>query len=137
MTDRFIQFNVPDEIYERVQQVAEASHLSFEMVLVESLNLLFGQLSSADDLEKQLNDLSGYSDAQLWAVVHSRMAWKQSLRLRELTAKSKQSRLSDTEQEEQERLLDTADRYVLLRSEALVQLKLRGHDVSAYFNSVA
>jgi hypothetical protein len=76
--------------------------------------------------------LSGYSDAQLWAVVYQRLAWPQSQRLHELSANKKLERLTEDELRELEDLLSSNDRAMLLRSEALRLLKNRGYDIEAY-----
>lgn len=41
MTHKTITLNVPDELYKRVQEAAEASDCPVETVLLESLDLLF------------------------------------------------------------------------------------------------
>jgi hypothetical protein len=76
--------------------------------------------------------MPSYSDAQLWAVVSQRLAWPQSQRLHELSAKNKLEKLTEDEQSEFEDLLALNDRAMLLRSEALLLLKNRGHDIATY-----
>ena len=110
----------------RAQEIARASNRSVEEVLVESLALLFGTLPDADTAP---DALKGYSDEQLWAVVHQHLAWPQDARLRELVALGKQGQVSDEEKAELGRLIDLVDRYMLLRSQALVLLKQRGYEV--------
>jgi hypothetical protein len=73
--------------------------------------------------------LESLSDDQLWAIVHRALVWPQDIRLRELTTLGQQGNLSVEEQAELERLVDQVDRYVVLRSQALLLLKQRGHDV--------
>jgi hypothetical protein len=68
----------------------------------------------------------------LWAVVYKRLAWPQAQRLHELSAQTKQERLTANEQHELDHLLALNDRAMLLRSEALRLLKNRGHDIAAY-----
>ena len=88
--------------------------------------LLFGTLANADIVHDELHH---YTDEQLWAVVYQRLAWPQDTRLRELIALGKQGLLSDDEKAEMERLIDLVDRMMMLRSQALLLLKQRGHDV--------
>jgi hypothetical protein len=130
MTNKTITLDLPDTLYDRVQQIAEDSSRTPEMVLLESLNLMF-EPSSGSGAE-ELDQLTGYSDEQLWAVVHRRLPWTQSLRLRELVAQSKQGALSSKEKDELQLLLEQVDSYMLLRSEALLLLKQRGHDITPY-----
>ena len=74
--------------------------------------------------------MPSYSDAQLWAVVYQRLAWLQSQRLHELSAKNKLGKLTEDEQSEFEYLLTLNDRAMLLRSEALLLLKNREQDIA-------
>ena len=125
MTDRIIQLGLPENIYEQIERVAENSNRSLESVLLESLELLFGQ-----PLQLQPEELAAFSDERLWAVVHHRIPWTYTLRLQELRHKEP---LSEQETQEEQTILDLVDQYMLLRSEALLLLKERGHDVASYF----
>ncbi len=124
MTQASILLQLPDELYERLREIADDSHRPVESVLIDSLSLLFGDLPTINP-----EQLVKFSDEQLWALVHRQIAWPQDARLRELTARGKQGRLSEDEQSELEALIDAYDQYVLLRSQALIQLKQRGYNV--------
>ena len=80
-----------------------------------------------------MNELSQYSDTQLWGVVNQRLSRSYSLRLQELSKHNKQGILSSSEQTELNSIIDMVDRYMLVRSEALLLLQQRGHDVRSYF----
>jgi hypothetical protein len=67
-------------------------------------------------------------------VVQQRLPWFQSLRLHELNAQSKKTKLGDSEQRELEKLLNLVDYQMLMRAEAIVLLKQHGHDVSLYIS---
>ncbi|MFW5709597.1 MAG: hypothetical protein ACOCX5_05190 [Chloroflexota bacterium] len=126
MSQSTVELQIPAEIYERARQIASDSNRSLESVLLDGLALLFGDLP---DTSLSPDALSDYTDEQLWAVVHQRLAWPQDARLRELIALGKQGQLTTDEQAEMERLVDLVDHQMLLRSEALLLLKQRGHDV--------
>ncbi len=132
MSQQPISVYLPEELYERIHEAAEETNRSPEEVVVESLGILFNPLSATTDLEADLKSLASYSDEQLWAAVHRRLPWSLSLRLRELSARSKQAALSQQEQGELDTLLELVDRYMLLRSEALLLLKQRGYAVDDY-----
>jgi hypothetical protein len=132
MPGKSITLDLPDDLYEHVHRVAAQSQRPVERVLLESLRLLFVPPPSSADLTTSLAALPSYSDAQLWAVVYQRLAWPQSQRLHELSAKNKLERLTADEQRELEDLLSSNDRAMLLRSEALRLLKHRGYDIEAY-----
>lgn len=132
MSDQPVTLYLPDDLYEQIQQVAEASDRSVENVLLESLNLLFKEGTAAF---RDLSELAGYSDEQLWAVVHRRLPWVKSMRLRELTTLSKQSELTPEQETELEQLLSLNDQYMLFRSESLRILRQRGHDVDLFLET--
>lgn len=132
MPGKSITLDLPDDLYEQVHQVAAQSQRPVERVVLESLRLLFVPPPSSADLATNLAALSGYSDAQLWAVIYQRLAWPQSQRLYDLSAKSKLEGLTEDEQRELEDFLSSNDRAMLLRSEALRLLKNRGYDIEAY-----
>ncbi len=135
MSDKLITLQIPDDLYERVEQAARASQRSPETVLLESIDVLFG--TSSDDLEQTLAAMSAYSEAQLWAVVYRRLPWTQSLRLHELSAKAKLIKLTSAEQSELDNLLNQVDQAMLLRSEALLLLQQRGVDIQRYLKLTA
>jgi predicted DNA-binding protein len=125
-----ISVELPDELYERIREVAERNERSVESVLRESLEVMFG--GAAVESEDLLSRMETFRDDQLWAVVYQRMAWPQKERLRELTTQGKTGELSLGEQADLKALLDQVDRYTLLRSRALQLLQQRGHEVDRY-----
>jgi hypothetical protein len=124
-----IELQIPSEILERAEQIAKESNRSLENVLLEGLSLLFGSLEQEDI---SLKDLQTYSDERLWALVYQRLTWPQESRLRELLSLGKAGQLSEAEKPELERLVSEVDRLTLLRSQAIVLLKQRGHDIEAH-----
>ncbi|MCI0714163.1 MAG: hypothetical protein L0154_28665 [Chloroflexi bacterium] len=126
MSASTIELQLPPEIYERAKQIATESNRSVESVLLDGLALLFGELP---DTSLSPDQLQTFSDEQLWAVVYQRLAWLQDTRLRELIELGKQGQLDPDEKAEMERLIDLVDHQMLLRSEALLLLKQRGHDI--------
>jgi hypothetical protein len=132
MSRRSVTLEIPDDLYEKVQQVAQASERSPEAILLESLDVLFQQPSATASIDRLLSELPHYSDTQLWAVVNRQLPWPQTLRLRELSGCGKQGALAEKEQTELNGLIDQVDRYMLLRSEALTLLQQRGHEINSY-----
>lgn len=127
MSEQPVLLQLPEELYQRVLQITEESQRPLESVLVESLALMFGELPDRNNFTPQTFET--LTDEQLWAIVYRVLAWPQDVRLRELTALGKQGSLTVEEHAEMERLIDQVDRYVLMRSQALLVLKQRGHDV--------
>ena len=126
MSRQSIVLELPDELYDRVRNIAEAHQIDIESVLLDSIALMFGELEGK---AIEPGKLSAYTDEQLWAIVHRHLAYPQDARLRELSAKAQETALSEAEREEMTRLVAQVDRYILLRSQALLLLKQRGYDV--------
>ena len=89
MSRKSATLEIPDDLCEQVKQVAEASERSPEAILLESIDVLFRQPSASVNIDRLLNELPQYSDAQLWGVVNRQLPWPQTLRLRELSGRGK------------------------------------------------
>jgi hypothetical protein len=126
MSQPTVELHIPLEVYERARQIASESNRSVESVLLDGLTLLFGALP---DTGISPDALQSYTDEELWAVVYQRLAWPQGARLRELTALGQHGQITPEEKAEMERLINLVDHQMLLRSEALLLLKRRGHNV--------
>jgi hypothetical protein len=126
--------HLPEEMETLLNQVAEASGMSSEAVLLDWL--VHPVLRPTEDnLETLLEALIDYSDMHLWTVVYRNLEAKDLQGIEELNSKHEQGyTLSEAEKEEQLKLSDRVDDYMLLRSQALVHLKERGFDVSRYFS---
>ncbi|MFC1959100.1 hypothetical protein ACFLYO_00165 [Chloroflexota bacterium] len=125
-----ISLDLSEELYERIRKIAERNERSMEAVLQESLEVMFS--ITTDEPTNHALHLEIYRDDQLWAVVYQRMTWPRRERLWELMARGKQGNLTTIEETELQTLLDRVDHYTLLRSQALVLLKQRGHDIDRY-----
>src|ERR671937_305815 len=110
MPGKSITLDLPEDLYERVRQVAEQSQRPLERVLVESIRLLFVLAPTSIGVATTLAAMLGYSDAQLWAVVYQRLAWPQAQRLHELSAKNTLGGLTEDEQRALADLLVLNDR---------------------------
>lgn len=128
MTLSKFELNIPEQILERAKEIAAEKDQSIESVLLDSLALLFGTLPDTSTKPEQLQT---YTDEQLWAIVHQRLAWVQDTRIRELTELGTQGKLTNSEKNELQNLIDLVDHQMLLRSHALILLKRRGYDIEA------
>ncbi len=126
MAEATVELKVPAAIYERAEAIARESDRSAESVMLDGLSLLFGELT---DMELEPEALQDFADEQLLAVVHQRLAWPHNTRLRELMQLGQLGQVTEEEVVEMEDLVAKFDHQVLLRSEALLQLKRRGHDI--------
>jgi hypothetical protein len=120
------ELKVPAAIYERAEAIASDSGRSAESVIVDGLSLLFGEFT---DMAIEPEALKEFADEQLIAIVHQRLAWPHDTRLRELMELGQLGQVTEEEITEMEDLVAKFDHQVLLRSEALLQLKRRGYDI--------
>ncbi|MEQ8673659.1 MAG: hypothetical protein RLP44_06595 [Aggregatilineales bacterium] len=130
MTDHALVLNLSDELYEIIKKTAESSRHSLEEAAIALLELPY----SLADLETEIENLNSYSHVQLWAVVYKHLSAEQSARLQVLIDKSKTPLFTGSEKTELDALVSLVDRYMLLRTEALVLLQKRGYDIKSYLN---
>jgi hypothetical protein len=81
-------------------------------------------------LAEELARMPQMSDAELWQAARMRVSSDDSDRLEELHYEKMNGGLSEEERDEQRRLLAVCDRVMLIRAQAAVLLKQRGHDIS-------
>jgi hypothetical protein len=125
-----MQIEVPLELYERIQQIAQLAHTTEENALLEGMPWLYTVLPP--DIDTSLKKLQNLSLVQLWAVVYQRLTAQDKQRLHTLSERNKLEKLAASEQEELSNLLQLVDYQMLLRSEALVILKAHGQDIESY-----
>jgi len=91
-------------------------------------------LPATDDLPHDIADdlaqLAFLTDAELWQAAQTTLPRSDSERMQALMFKRQRDGLTSTEEREAQRLAHRADRTMLVRGQAAVLLKNRGHDVS-------
>jgi hypothetical protein len=131
MPNQTIPIQLPDAIYQRLQQVVHATNHSIEGVVLQTIrgNLL----PSLDDLSPELRcvvaDLQRMSDEALWSMTKEPLPPHQWRRHQRLLRKGQEGPLSAAEHEELAELRAAADRFVIRRSYALALLKWHGHTI--------
>jgi hypothetical protein len=131
MPNQTIPIQLPDAIYQRLQQVAQATNHSIEEVVLQTIR---GNLPpSLDDLSPEwrcvVADLQHMSDEALWAVAKEPFPPYQWRRHQRLLQKGQEGPLSTAEHKELAELRAAADRFVTRRSYALALLKWHGHTI--------
>jgi hypothetical protein len=131
MPNQTIPIQLPEAIYQRLQQVAHATHHSIEEVVLQTIR---GNLPpSLDDLSPELHgvvaDLQHMSDEALWSVAKEPLPPRQWRRHQRLLRKGQENTLSAAEHQELAELRVAVDRFVIRRSYALALLKWHGHTI--------
>lgn len=133
MTTPPITLQLPEDIWHRLERMAEATHQPLEEVLVQSIQ---GNLPpSVDDLPADLQGemaaLQDVNDDALWAIAKETLPKDQWRRHQVLLGKNSSRGLTEAQRVELSQLRHMTDRLVLRRSYALALLKWRGHTLPA------
>lgn len=128
-----INLPLPSQVYKRAQLRAAKRQRSIEDELAEVVT----QALAADDefvglpldLAEEVKQLAFLDEQYLWVVAKRTVAEKQSERMETLIHKLHREGLTQNEQQEMQQLQQLAHRVMLLRAEAAVLLKQRGHDI--------
>ena len=83
-----------------------------------------------DEIEAELTAFTSLSDDVLWLLARSTLPETEQERLAELNYQAKQRDLTEAEETERDRLLDSYNRVMVRRAEAALLLKARGYDLA-------
>ncbi len=108
MSDRSVTLIVPDYIYDRAQEIAEATAQPVEEVLrqqiVAALSMPLPRLPA--DEEAELAALNHLSDDALWAMAREQLLESSQTRMQELMDRNSRGTIDDAERRELEILVD-------------------------------
>jgi hypothetical protein len=137
VTHQTLTLNIPDHLYQWLEQWAEQTHQSIEEA---ALNMLASVASEDEglsgDLKELLEAMTQLPDEALWDAARNSLAREATEKLRRLHARHRRQGLSLAEWQRQDDLLRQYDRGILIRSQALLLLKQRGHDISSLLQPV-
>jgi hypothetical protein len=126
-----VTLRLPAPLYEHFSGRAERAHRSLEAELLDAVaTVAADEEGLSPDVIKALSELELLSDEELWRAAQNSLADDARSQLEELNYKQQKERLTGSEKENLERLVEQYDRAVLLRAEAARLLKERGHDAS-------
>lgn len=131
MNEQTITVTLPDSVYERIKTTAQATSLTSEEVVKQSVILLLPAFEADIPPNFRLNliKLPLLNDIQLWKIANSVMDDAHQLRLEELAELQKNQSLSEHEQSELNDLMDEARQIMLCKAEARRILAQRGHAI--------
>lgn len=126
-----VTLNLPGPLFKRLQRRAERSHRSVEAELLE---VVATAVPVADDLpadlEEALSPLALLDDEALWRAARSHFPPDAATQLEGLHLKRQRDGLTETEAQTLTGLMRQYERALLVRSQAAMLLKQRGHDIS-------
>jgi hypothetical protein len=122
--------SVPEELYERVQKIAEKSSQPVERVLLDYLRLFAEATPLLDDEEEaELYAMRFLSDDALWSMAREQMPLDKQGRMQVLMDKNSEGTIQSQEYDELSQLVERGQRLMLRKSEAAALLTKRGHRV--------
>jgi plasmid stability protein len=130
MTAPAVTITLPEPLYNRLKQRAAHAQRSIEAEILEAV---VRHVSAMDklptDLADEMAQLTFLDDEQLWLAARSTLPRKMARELENLHFKQQREGLTTREIERDQHLLHQYDRVMLIRAQAAVLLKERGHDI--------
>ncbi|NEQ18513.1 MAG: hypothetical protein F6K44_34660 [Moorea sp. SIO3E2] len=127
-----ITLQIPDFLYQRLVNTAQATECSLEAVMLHALQI--GSPPNWSDVPEEfqadLAALDRLEDQALWPIAQSKKTPEEMERHYWLLAQNQERSLTDAEQIELEQLKISADRFMLRKAHAAALLKWRGHPVT-------
>jgi len=122
-----ITLTLPDDVFQPLQRVAQATHQPVEDLLLTALQVSLPPLEglSAETIE-DLTTLETLSDQALWEVMRETVPPDQQKQLHELLERHRSGPLTETERERLAALQQSADLVMLRKARAAVLLRFRG-----------
>ena len=132
MAQQTLTLNIPDDLYNRLKQLAEQSGRTIEE---EARDVLATGVPTDEgmtpELEQMLAGMALLDDEMLRRAARNELGRKAVEEIRRLRAKRERKGLSNAEKQRLADLLYQYDKGVLIRSQALALLKERGHNIDA------
>ncbi len=132
MSDYPITLSVPDHIYERARQIADATAQPVEKVLLEQLESAFSAPlpTLPPDEQAELDALAHFSDDALWTIAREQMPLAKQDRMQILLDANTQGEITADDHDELTSLVDQGQRLMLRKAQAAALLTERGHRVT-------
>lgn len=131
MTARTVTVQMPENLYLRLQQTAQATKQSFETILLRAVQVGSPPAweSAPAEFQSDLAALDRLDDAALWGIARYRAASTEMERYQTLLDKNANATLSMEEQVELTQLRTEFDRQMLQKVHAAALLQWRGHQI--------
>jgi hypothetical protein len=131
MTMHAVTLQLPEQVYLRLQLIAQATQQSFDDVVLRAIQV--GAPPSWEDapaeFQADLAALDRMDDAALWHIARQRQTAADMVRYQELLEKNASNTPSDAERAELTQLRTAADRFMLRKVQAAALLRWRGYHI--------
>lgn len=129
MTTQDVMVSLPESLYLRLQQVAQATQQSLTDVLLHAVEV--GSPPNWEEapaeFQADLASLDRLNDEALWQIARSQRTEADMVRHQLLLDKNAAGTLTEAERQELTRLRTEADRFMLRKGHAAALLRWRGH----------
>ncbi len=131
MTDHPVTLPLPDYVYDRARQIAEATAQPIESVLVRQLETAFAEPlpTLPPDEQAELDALAHLSDDALWTIAREQMSSAKQERMQTLMDGNNKGTLTEAEVAELDTLVEQGQRLMLRKAQAAALLTERGYTV--------
>jgi predicted transcriptional regulator len=131
MITRTVTIRLPESLYTRLQQIAQATRRPLDDVLLHALQV--GSPPSWEDapaeFQADLAALDRLEDEALWRIARSRKTEADMERYQELLDKNANDLLTPEERDELTQLRTEFDRFMLRKAHAVALLRWRGYQI--------
>ncbi len=131
MPARTVTMQLPENLYLRLQQTAQATQQPFEAIVLRALQV--GSPPTWDnapaEFQADLAALDRLDDTALWRIARSKATTAQMDRYQSLLDKNANTTLSAEEQTDLAQLRADLDRQMLRKAHAAALLQWRGHQI--------
>ncbi len=129
-----LYLNLTDTLYQGVKARASKTNSTVEAEVIGAVEALLASdepdLSLSQMIAEELAQLSFLDDAHLWQAASQVAPAEKNERMQLLAIKQQAEGLTESEKQEAQQLQQYAHRLMMIRAEAAVLLKRRGHDIS-------
>lgn len=130
-SERTVTMQLPENLYLRLQQTAQATRQSLEATMLRALQVGSPPAweTAPAEFQADLAALDRLDDAALWRIARTRATPAPMDRYQALLDKNANQTLSTEEQQELTQLRTDLDRQMLLKVHAAALLQWRGHQI--------
>lgn len=123
--------NLPNNLFEQIRRLAHKFQKTEQDILLDAISTALPPLGGiAPQLGDELAQLTFLNDAALWRIARSRQPEEEYNQMDELLARKGQGKITATEEQTLDQLVEQSQHLVLNRGQAAVLLKRRGYDLS-------
>jgi hypothetical protein len=131
MTVQSVTIELPQNVYEQIEQAAQKRKRPLDQLLIEAITAVAPVIDTASaSLRSALAQMAYLNDAALWQAARTTIPTHQQERLEFLHQKAQKEGLTPEEEEEEEALLRLYRETLLVRAQAAVLLAQRNYNVS-------